>query len=190
MGSSPMRVTQKEDTTSVASSFFCLGVSYVFLQDGDAADAGGDEAEGSEHQAIQHICFLNSHISSGGLWSPQQPAILTIIISSGGLRPPQQPAILTIIISVRLGAAEAGDLRYYRVLQSSYSVRRPIGFRSQSNQIPNAVRLDSERRPIGFRTPPDRIPYATRSDSVRYTMTFREQKDESACGSDRLVEVV
>ena len=94
--------------------------------------------------------------------------MLTIIISSGGLRPPQQPAMLTIIISVRLGAAEAGDLRYYCVLQSSYSVRRPIG----------------------FRTPPDRIPYAARSDPVRYTMTFREQKDEAACGSDRFVEVV
>ena len=32
---------------------------------------------------------------------------------SGGLRPPQQPTILTILISVRLGAVEAGDLRYY-----------------------------------------------------------------------------
>ena len=94
--------------------------------------------------------------------------MLTIIISSGGLRPPQQPAILTIIISVRLGAAEAGDLRYYCVLQSSYSVRRPIGFRS----------------------PPDQIPFAARSDSVRYTMTFREQKDEAAYGSNRFVEVV
>ena len=136
---------------------FCLSVSYVFLQDGDAADAGGAEAEGSEHQAIQHIYFLNSHISSGGLWPPQQPAMLTIIISSGGLWPPQQPAILTIIISVRLGAAEAGDLRYYCVLQSSYSVRRPIGFRTPSDWIPNAARSDSVRRPIGFRTLHDDI---------------------------------
>ena len=83
--------------------------------------------------------------------------MLTIIISSGGLRPPQQPAMLTIIISVRLGAAEAGDLRYYCVLQSSYSVRRPIGFRTPSNQIPFAARSDSERRPIGFRTLHDDI---------------------------------
>ena len=65
--------------------------------------------------------------------------------------------MLTIIISVRLGAAEAGDLRYYRVLQSSYSERRPIGFRSPSDRIPYAVRSDSVRRPIGFRTLHDDI---------------------------------
>ena len=65
--------------------------------------------------------------------------------------------MLTIIISVRLGAAEAGDLRYYCVLQSSYSERRPIGFRSPSDWIPYAVRLDSVRRPIGFRTLHDDI---------------------------------
>ena len=65
--------------------------------------------------------------------------------------------MLTIIISVRLGAAEAGDLRYYCVLQSSYSERRPIGLRTPPNQIPYAVRLDSERRPIGFRTLHDDI---------------------------------
>ena len=76
--------------------------------------------------------------------------------------------MLTIIISVRPGAAEAGDLRYYCVLQSSYS----------------------ERRPIGFRTPSNQSPFAVQSYSVRYTMTFREQKDEAAYGSDRLVEVV
>ena len=75
--------------------------------------------------------------------------------------------MLTIIISVRLGAAEAFTSAT-SVLQSSYS----------------------ERRPIGFRTPSDQIPYAAQSDSVRYTMTFREQKDEAACGSDRFVEVV
>ena len=65
--------------------------------------------------------------------------------------------MLTIIISVRLGAAEAGDLRYYCVLQSSYSVRRPIGFRSPPDWIPFAARSDSERRPIGFRTLHDDI---------------------------------
>ena len=32
-------------------------------------------------------------------------------------------------------------------------VRRPIGFRPPSDQIPFAVRLDSVRRPIGFRPP-------------------------------------
>ena len=32
-------------------------------------------------------------------------------------------------------------------------VRRPIGFRSPSDQIPSAIRSDSVRRPIGFRPP-------------------------------------
>ena len=30
----------------------------------------------------------------------------------------------------------------------------------------------TERRPIGFRSPSDQIPFAVRSDSVRVTMTF------------------
>ena len=37
----------------------------------------------------------------------------------------------------------------------SDSVRRPIGFRTPSNQIPFAVQSDSVRRPIGFRTGDD-----------------------------------
>ena len=37
----------------------------------------------------------------------------------------------------------------------SDSVRRPIGFRSPSDQIPSAVQSDSVRRPIGFRTGDD-----------------------------------
>ena len=39
------------------------------------------------------------------------------------------------------------------VYLSSFSVRRPIRFRSPSDQIPFAVRSDSVRRPIGFRSP-------------------------------------
>ena len=50
---------------------------------------------------------------------------------------------------------------------SSFSVRRPIGFRPPSDRIPSAVRLDSVRRPIGFRPPSDQIPFAVQSDSVR-----------------------
>ena len=38
---------------------------------------------------------------------------------------------------------------------ASGSVRRPIGFRPPSDQIPSAVRSDSVRRPIGFRPVPD-----------------------------------
>ena len=41
---------------------------------------------------------------------------------------------------------------YYQVLVLC-SVRRPIGFRPPSDQIPSAVRSDSVRRPIRFRTP-------------------------------------
>ena len=39
------------------------------------------------------------------------------------------------------------------VYLSSFSVRRPIGFRPPSDQIPSAVRSDSVRRPIGLRSP-------------------------------------
>ena len=39
------------------------------------------------------------------------------------------------------------------VYLSSFSVRRPIGFRSPSDWIPSAVRLDCVRHPIGFRSP-------------------------------------
>ena len=42
----------------------------------------------------------------------------------------------------------------------SDSVRRPIGFRPPSNQIPYAARSDSVRRPIRFRTPSDEISYS------------------------------
>ena len=39
------------------------------------------------------------------------------------------------------------------VYLSSFSVRRPIGFRPPPDQIPSAVRLDCVRRPIGLRSP-------------------------------------
>ena len=37
-----------------------------------------------------------------------------------------------------------------------------------------AVRSDSVRRPIGLRSPSDQIPSAVRSDCVRVTVTFRD----------------
>ena len=46
-------------------------------------------------------------------------------------------------------------------------VRRPIGFRPPSNQIPSAARSDSVRRPIRFRSPSDWIASAVQSDRVR-----------------------
>ncbi len=53
------------------------------------------------------------------------------------------------------------------VYLSSFSVRRPIGFRPPSDQIASAVRLDSVRRPIGFRPPPDWIAFAIRRKSKK-----------------------
>ena len=53
------------------------------------------------------------------------------------------------------------------VYVSSFSVRRPIGFRSPSDQIPFAARLDSVRRPIGFRPPSNRIAFAVRRKSQK-----------------------
>ena len=42
------------------------------------------------------------------------------------------------------------------------SVRRPIGFRSPSDQIPSATRSDSVRHPIRLRSPSNQIPSAAR----------------------------
>ena len=48
-----------------------------------------------------------------------------------------------------------------------------------------AVQSDSVRRPIRFRSPSDQIPYAVRSDSVRVTMTFREGFIANICQAER-----
>ena len=53
------------------------------------------------------------------------------------------------------------------VYLSSFSVRRPIGFRPPSDQIPSAVRSDCVRRPIRFRPPSDQIPFAVRRKSQK-----------------------
>ena len=55
------------------------------------------------------------------------------------------------------------------VYLSSFSVRRPIGFRPPSDQIPSAVQSDSVRRPIRFRPPSDWIPFAVRRKSQKKT---------------------
>mgnify|MGYP001543121278 FL=1 len=56
-------------------------------------------------------------------------------------------------------------------------VRRPIGFRPPSDQIPFAARPDFVRRPIRFRSPSDRIPSAARLDSVRRPTRLRSPSD-------------
>ena len=48
------------------------------------------------------------------------------------------------------------------VYLSSFSVRRPIGFRPPSDRIPFAVRSDSVRRPIRLRSPSDWIAFGER----------------------------
>ena len=53
------------------------------------------------------------------------------------------------------------------VYLSSFSVRRPIGFRPPSDWIPFAARSDSVRRPIGFRPPSDWIAFAVRRKSQK-----------------------
>ena len=53
------------------------------------------------------------------------------------------------------------------VYLSSFSVRRPIGFRPPSDQIPYAARSDCVRRPIGLRSPSDRIAFAVRRKSQK-----------------------
>ena len=55
---------------------------------------------------------------------------------------------------------------------SSYSVRRPIRFRTPSNQIPYAAQSDSVRRPIGFRTPPDWTAFGARWHKLRFSPTI------------------
>ena len=53
--------------------------------------------------------------------------------------------------------------------------------------LASAVQSDSVRRPIGFRTPSNQIPYAVRSDSVRVTMTFREVFTANSRQAERLI---
>ena len=53
------------------------------------------------------------------------------------------------------------------VYLSSFSVRRPIGFRPPPDRIPSAVQSDSVRRPIRFRPPPDWIASAARRKSQK-----------------------
>ena len=71
-----------------------------------------------------------------------------LVAEVSGLRSNQQ---CRYTVCVRLGAAEAGDLRYFccsdRCVLSSCSERRPIRFRPPSNRIPSAARSDSVRRP-------------------------------------------
>lgn len=50
--------------------------------------------------------------------------------------------------------------------------RNPIRFRTQPNQIPNAIRSDSEREPIRFRTRTDAYCIAIRSLKSFFWLSF------------------
>ena len=71
------------------------------------------------------------------------------------------------------------------VYLSSFSVRRPIGFRPPPDQIPSAARSDCERRPIGLRTlygdNGSRICAAEAGD-LRYERGHRTQYDTKKGG--------
>ena len=92
------------------------------------------------------------------------------------------PRILWDTLSVCFVGASVGGT------SPPVSVRRPIGFRPPSNQIPSAAQSDSVRRPIRYRPPPDRIPSAVRSDCVRHPIRFRPLHDaiSSVCILRRL----
>ena len=53
------------------------------------------------------------------------------------------------------------------VYLSSFSVRRPIGFRPPPDRIPSAVRSDSVRHPIGLRSLSNQIAFAVRRKSQK-----------------------
>ena len=53
------------------------------------------------------------------------------------------------------------------VYLSSFSVRRPIGFRPPSDRIASAARSDCVRRPIGFRPPSNQIAFAVHRKSQK-----------------------
>ena len=65
-----------------------------------------------------------------------------------------------------------------QVLRIFFKLFPPLAYAAQS---------DSVRRPIGFRSPSDQIPFAARSDSVRVTMTFREGFIANICQAERLI---
>lgn len=50
--------------------------------------------------------------------------------------------------------------------------RNPIRFRTQSNQIPNAIRSDTEREPIRFRTQTDAYCIAIHSLKSFFRLSF------------------
>ena len=67
---------------------------------------------------------------------------------------------------------------------SSYSVRRPTGSRSVSDQIPYAARPDCVRCPIRLRSVSDQIAFGVRSDCVRCPIGLRTQNGRKLYGDE------
>ena len=99
------------------------------------------------------FCFYSSSLSSGGA-----------VVSTA----PTKQELLQYSSVGALGTSAPPESTFLKASRfPSDSVRRPIGFRPPSDQIPSAARSDSVRRPIGFRPPSDRIPSAVRSDILK-----------------------
>ena len=66
---------------------------------------------------------------------------------------------------------------------SSYSVRRPTGSRSVSDQIAFGVRSDCVRCPIGLRTQNGRKPYGDEPKSLGKTAPNLMQSHQKPCAN-------
>lgn len=66
---------------------------------------------------------------------------------------------------------------------SSYSVRRPTGSRSVSDQIPYAARSDCVRCPIGLRTQNGRKLYSDELKSLGKTAPNLMQSHQKPCAN-------
>ena len=66
---------------------------------------------------------------------------------------------------------------------SSYSVRRPTGSRSVSDQIPSAARSDCVRCPIGLRTQNGRKLYGDELKSIGRTTPNLRQSHQKPCAN-------
>ena len=96
--------------------------------------------------SVSSVCSVGECYYGGGLQRVQLLLAWCISCSVGAL------------LALASGKAERRQVHPLSVppLASavrSVSVRRPIGFRPPSNQIPSAIRSDSVRCPIGFRPP-------------------------------------
>ena len=107
----------------------------------------------------------NNHIAQGAALSYVLLPLRGVLFMSFGTLTSKQELLQYCFVGALLALASGkAERRQVHPLKApsavrSDSVRRPIGFRSPSDQIPFAVRSDSVRRPIGFRSPSDQIAF-------------------------------